>query len=115
GSCGLLGRQGLLIEECDDHVDLEADKFRSQRGKPIGLPRCIPGFNDKIPAHDPAQLPQRREEAISASIVSGGDIDAKKPEVRDPASLLRLSGERRGEEHRTRASNERAPLHYSIT
>src|SRR5215472_9396004 len=114
GSCGLLGRQSLLVEDCHDQVDLEADEFRSQCWKPIGLARCVPGFNDEVLAHDPAQLPQRRDEGIPASIVKGGNIDAKKPEVRDPDGWLRLGGERRGEEHHTRASKERATVHHWV-
>jgi hypothetical protein len=35
--------------------------------------------------------------------------------VRESRDLLRLGGERRGKEHRTRANNERAPVHHSIT
>jgi len=31
----LLGRQGFLILEGDDHIDLEADKFNRKRGKAI--------------------------------------------------------------------------------
>jgi len=44
--------------------------------------------------------------------------DGTRAQERDPihlASLLRPGSERRGEEHRTRASEERSPLHYSIT
>jgi hypothetical protein len=79
------------------------------------LARCVPLFPDEVLAHDPSQFPQRRDVAIPASIVKGGDIDAKKPEVRDPAGWLRLGRERRGEERRTRTSEERAAVDHSIT
>ena len=39
----------------------------------------------------------------------------EKTDDRDISRRLRVSGEQRGEEHRSRASNERPPLHYSIT
>jgi hypothetical protein len=39
-------------------------------------------------------------------------IKREEAESRDSPWLLRLSAERRGEEHRTRASEERPPVHY---
>ena len=39
----------------------------------------------------------------------------KMPDPVDVPARLRLGGDRRGEEHRTRASKERAAVHHSIT
>jgi hypothetical protein len=65
----VLGRQGLLVVECDDHIDLEPDEFRSQHGEPIGFARCVPGFKDEVLALDPAEILQRREKRNSSNII----------------------------------------------
>src|SRR5215470_130571 len=68
---------------------------------------CAPPFDDNIPTLGPAEITQPVDKAIPEHGVAGVDEHA-----RHLSRLLRLSGERCGEERRTRANEERAPVHH---
>jgi len=55
---------------------------------------------------------------IGRALLKGVDGELTATEQADAEHaprLLRLRGDRRSEQHRTRASEERAPVHHSIT
>ena len=97
----------------DNHVDSEANQFPRKCGKSIGLTVRPAHFDDDV---SPSTQPEFSESFRNAAIAipwSGG----RSPQVPDPVDLprlLRLGGERRGEEHRTRASEERATVDHWV-
>jgi hypothetical protein len=99
GGGRLLDRQRLLIQDGDNHIDLEPDELSGQGGKTIGLARGISSLEEDVLACDPAEILQGRDERKPGNFFIGRHgFDAENPHARDPAGWLSPGGERRGEE-----------------
>src|SRR5215470_16011771 len=79
----------------------------------MALPPAV--FDRHIPSLDVAGFPQSLEERVHKRCRKrAGELGVEDADHRNRL-LLCLDGERRGEEHRTRASEERATVHHWIT
>src|SRR5206468_4227925 len=94
----------------EDDVDVERDQLRDRGGDPRPLAPGSAALDYGVLPRDPTQLAQTLQERIVERIGADGGTD---PE--DLPGPLPLSGKRRCEEHQTRASEERAPVHHSIS
>src|ERR1700687_2755685 len=113
--CRLVDSLGGGCPGRDDHVHLSGKQLRDEDGKPLVLALRPAILDDDISPLDVAQFAQALPEwADEVSLQGGGGVS----EETDPVNFgrrVRLGGERRGEEHRTRASKERAAVYHSIT
>src|SRR5262249_23115782 len=108
-------RRNRQIGAGHDHVYLEAHQLPRQPGKPIEPALAVAGLQDESLPFNVAKFPHPLTERFEKSGGRRGTVGSRLPDPCDLARLLRVGGERRGEEHRTRASKERAPVHYWIT
>ena len=85
----------------------------AKSGSRSTLPR-ISIVDDNILALNPPKLPQPLPERVEQARPIGRGRQTKKTYPRHLSRLLRLGGERRGEQ-RGSTSQERPPIHHSIT
>jgi hypothetical protein len=95
-------------------VDLRADKLRGQRWQAVKLPLRPAIFDDEISTFLVSALSKTLSQRGGLAGEVWGRSLAEKTEPVDSVRGLRLGGERRGKQ-RGSTSNERAPLHHSIT
>jgi hypothetical protein len=118
GYCGggLLGRQCCWRARGGNEIYLEADELGGESGKPFCLPLGESDIYGDVLALDPTKIPESLPECFEVRPVTSC---RSLVEIADPPHLprlLRLSGERRGEEYRTRASEECAAAdHWMIS
>jgi len=95
-----------------DDVDLEADELRGQRGQPPQVTSSKALLDDQILPRHPAQAtdaePERRDPSARIS-------RRQHPDAIHSPRLLRLGGERRGEDATSQGAEECASVHHSIT
>src|SRR5262249_3877552 len=110
------GQPGASNEQ---DVDLEPHKVGGACAKLIS---CIAEatLDDQILANHPAELSQRQPQRVRRDgsrqlLWARSRTSAKHSHASRQPRLLRLSGERRGEDHSTCSSEERTPIHYWIT
>src|SRR5262245_44609026 len=108
---GVLGCRHSLCPLGHDDVHFEPDQLDREVGQPVEPARSGSIVDDDILTLNPPELAQRLPERVEV----GPRKYPKKPYPTHLPSLLPLGGERRGEEHRTRTSEERATIHYWIT
>src|SRR4029434_4295796 len=102
---------------CHDDVDFHLKEIGHEGGGPFILPLQVPSLNAEISIRDVALLTEALKKGLPdprAFRIRGG----RQPDIAewwDLRALLSLGNERRGEEHRTRASEERAAVHHWMT
>jgi hypothetical protein len=107
----LLGGQGGVCTWGRDDINLERNQFGRESGEPLGLPLGISVFDHEVAALCVTEVPQPLEEGLSQVGITG-PVERQLAYSSDLGRLLRLGGERRGKEHRTRASKERATVYH---
>src|SRR5262249_9594046 len=113
---GVLGcHRYLRPRRCDDQVHLEPDQLGRQAGQPVDPTLRISIVDDNILALKPPELAQPLPERVEQERPIGRGREAKKTYPRHLSRLLRVGGERRGEEAPPEHTYERSTLHYSIT
>src|SRR5499426_197747 len=96
---GVLGcRRYLRPRRCDDEVHLEPDQLGRQVGQPVDPILRISIVDDDILALNPPELAQPLPERVEQGRPIGTGREAKKTYPRHLSRLLRVGGERRGEE-----------------
>ena len=98
-----------------DDVHLEPDQLGRQVGQPVDPILRISIVDDNILALNPPELAQPMPERVEQVRPIGRGRRAKKTYPRHLSRLLRVGGERRGEEATRQAADERPPIHHSIT
>jgi len=111
----LLGCRGQRPYQADDNVDLALHQFSGYRRESARIPLRCQNFKLDVLPFGLAQLAKRLPECVEEVLGFGGVVVEQNPYPVDLPRLLRLGGQRRGEEYRTCAHEERAALHYSIT
>jgi hypothetical protein len=96
-------------------VRLEPDQLRGEGRKPFEAALRVAIVDDKILAFEPPVFAQRLPECVEATRIGGSGRASQKADSGNPSRprLLRLDGERRGEQG-SQASDECAAVH-SIT
>jgi hypothetical protein len=103
----LLGGQGLGCTSGHDDINLERNQFGRKIGKPLELPLGISVFDHDVAALDVTEATEALTEGLS-QVGGSGQVEHQEAYSSDLGRLLRVGSERRGEEHRTRTSEERA-------
>jgi hypothetical protein len=111
----LLGRERRRRSSREDKVNLEPDQLLREGGKSLG-----PTVSRAILDHDVlslrvSELLEPLPECRQVGGVRCGRHYFQQAHAIDLPALLRLGGERRGEEAAGDDSKERSPVHYSIT
>jgi hypothetical protein len=102
---------------CHDDIDFHLEEIGHKDGGPFILPLQVSSLNTEISSRDVALIAKALKKGVPdphASRTRWGH----EPDVADLWNLrplLGLGGERRGEEHRTRASNERAAVDHWVS
>src|SRR5215471_16968612 len=112
---GLLRSKGGRGARGGNEVHLQTDEFGGERGEAIRFPLGEPNFKRNVLALNPAEVAEPTLERLEIRLVTFCRPLVEISDARHLPRLLPLGGERRGQEHRTRASEERAPVHYWIT
>jgi hypothetical protein len=111
---GLLRRDNAGSSTSDDDVNLQANQFGGQRGKPLVLSLCEPSLEGNVSPLDITVFLQCQPKCVPQ--LDGSRVRrGRSPQKSDPPHLphrLRLDDERSGEKHRTRASEKRAPVDH---
>ena len=103
----LLGRRGRTGADRDNDVDLRSDEISRKGGKAFALALGVPLFRGHVLALDPAEGAQ----SLAKGRDIGWDSCQRKPSDPDPAGVLRLGGERGGEETAAQCGKERSTVH----
>ena len=93
----LLGGQGVGVLRRHDDINLERNQFGRESGEPLELPLGISVFDHEVAALDVTEITQSLEEGLS-QVGDSGRVAPQEAYSRDLGRLLRLGGERRGEE-----------------
>ena len=80
-----------------DDINLERNQFGRESGEPLGLPLGISVFDHDVAALDVTEVTQSLTEGLVQVGVSG-QVGRQVAYSSDLGRLLRLGGERRGEE-----------------
>ncbi len=108
-----LGGKGGPRHDRDNHVNPEAHKVGREVIEALRLPFCIAPLDGEVHSFDVPQLAQALLQEC------GGKRPSRGPRRQNPdpphlPRLLRFGNERRGKEHRARASDERATVHQWV-
>jgi len=99
----------------DDDVHPEPHQVGRELWKPSGVALGPSGFDQDVPALDPAALPQLFPKALpQASFRRVGGLFSQDSDAVHLPCLLRLGGDRRGERGDT-SDDELTPVDHSIT
>src|SRR5262249_18121611 len=112
---GQLRGKGGRSARGGDEVRLQTDEFEGERGEAICFPLGEPDLKNDVLAGDPAEVAESLLECQQVGFVT---ILRSLVEIADPphlGRLLRLGGERRGEEGAGQAANECASGNHWIT
>ena len=94
----MLGSQGnLCASSGHDDIDLERNQFGCKRGEALRLPLGISVFDHDVATLDVTEVTQPLEEGL-VPVGASGPVERQVAYASDFNRLLRLSGERRGEE-----------------
>src|SRR4029453_9462434 len=96
-----------------DDVHLEPDQLGREVGQPVEPTLRKSIVDDNILALNPPELAQPLPERVEVGRRIGRGSRPKKTYPRHPSRRLRLGGERRSEEHRSRASEKCAAVDHS--
>jgi len=102
---------------CDwgqDDINLERNQFGREGRVPLDFPLGKSVFNHDVATLDVTEVTQALEESLS-HVAARGRIGPQPAYSSGLGRLLRLTGERRGEEAADHGPDERPALHYSIT
>src|SRR5262245_25416116 len=99
--------------EGDDDVDFEPNQFGGERGGAIAQALRSAPFDEDILSLDVSMLAQAVTDRLTHGICQPGSL--KHADCWHLPRLLRLPGERRGEETPAHGLKEPSPVHYSIT
>jgi hypothetical protein len=110
----LLGGQGGGGASGHDDINLERNQFGGKSGEPLELPLGISVFDHEVAALDVTKVTQSLEEGLS-QVGGSGQVGRQVAYSSDLGRRLRFGDERRGEEATSDASDERPPIHHSIT
>jgi hypothetical protein len=110
GDCrgGLFGSQSRWRAGGEDHVHLEANKFRREFGQPLILSLGGPDLNGHVLALDPAEIVKPLPECLHEGGARGAGFKISDP--RDFPRLLRFSAERCDEE--AERADQTRPVHW---
>src|SRR5262249_43127524 len=108
---GVLGCRYSLRPLGHDDVHFEPDQLDREVGQPVEPTHSGSIVDDDILTLNPPELAQRLPERVEV----GPRKPPKNPSPTPLPRLLRLGGEWRGEDHSTRASEERAAVHHWIS
>jgi hypothetical protein len=109
-----LGSKGPGRTRGHDDIHLETDELRREVWERLGLAVRITVLDHDVLTFHVAEVAQPLPERLDDMWGGGGRCRREKTYPRHLSRLLRLGGERRGEQ-RGRTSQERAPVHHSIT
>ena len=112
---GVLGCRHSLRPPRYDEVHLEPDQLGREAGQPVDPILRISIVDDNILALNPPELAQPLPERVEQGRPIGRGRQTKKTYPRRLSHLLRLGGERRGEEAASHGAEERTSVHHSIT
>ena len=108
---GVLGCRHSLRPERYDEVHLEPDQLGRQVGQPVDPILRISIVDDNILALNPPELAQPLPERVEQGWPIGRGRQAKKSYPRHLSRLLRVGGERRGDEAARDGGHESASRH----
>ena len=97
------GRLNHRLAHSDDDVNVKPDQFRRDSGEPPHLPLGKSVFDLDVATFDVAEVTQVLEQDLSPV---SGRVGPQPAYSRDLPRLLRLGGERRGEEARRHGREE---------
>jgi hypothetical protein len=111
---GALGRLRRGCGPRDDDVHVEPNQLGRESGESVGPVPIPPALDKDVLALDVPQLPHTLEETLPGASAARAvrRRTSQKAYPIDFRGLLRPSGEWRGEEYRTRASEEPAAIHH---
>src|SRR5262249_7589680 len=115
GRGGLLGGEGRGSGGGCDDVYFQADEISCESCELIGVPLGEPDLQDHVPALDPPDLAEPLPKGLQIEPLIGGRSVVQVPDLANLPRLLRLSGERRGEEAAGHGTEECSTFHSSIT
>jgi hypothetical protein len=101
-------------DEGRDDINFERNQFGRESAEPLELSLGISVFDHDVAPLDVTEVTQSLTEGLW-QVGARGHVVRQVAYSRDPVRLLRLGGERRGEEAAGDAHDERSPVHYSIT
>ena len=81
-----------------DDINLERNQFGRESGEPLELPLGISVFDHDVATFDVTEVPQSLTEGLGRVGGSGQVDHRQEADSRDRGRLLRLHGERRGQE-----------------
>src|ERR1700730_1343829 len=114
GAGCLLGSPGSLCASSGhDDINLEGNQFGRKSGKALRLPLGISVFDHDVAALDVTEVTQSLEEGL-VSMGASGPVERQIAYASDLGGLLRLGGERRGEQAASQTSEECPAIHYWI-
>jgi hypothetical protein len=97
----------------NEDVGLQADQLRGQGRQSIAPPQLIPPVDNEVLPLDVSEATNFLAKSLRRGLVERIEIH-QDTNTRHLPRLLRLAGERHGEEHRPRASEEGAAVHHRI-
>jgi hypothetical protein len=100
---------------CDEHVRVESDQLGGERGKALLAALRPTVFDHDVPTFVVPQVTEALQEGVEVSRVVCGGQHPEEADSVDLPCLLRLGGERRGEETARQGADEGPPVHHSIT
>ena len=106
----MLGGQGGECAWGHDDINLERNQFGRKSGEPLELPLGISVFDHEVAALDVTEVTQSLKEGLSQVGISG-QVARQVAYSSDLGRLLRLGGERRGEEAEGCPTEKPAPVH----
>src|SRR5882724_3069052 len=109
----LLGGQGRGCACGHDDINLERNQFGRESGEPLKLPFGGSVFDHEVTALDVTEVTQSLKEGLSLLRVSG-QVSRQVAYSSDLGRLLRLGGERRGEEAASNHCHKRSALHHWV-
>jgi hypothetical protein len=99
--------------EREDDIDTESDQIGREARHPVVVPLGVSPLDDHIAPLDVAKVTQPARKAVPGHRTRCHDEDTNARHL--PSRLLRLAGQRYGEEAEGDSADERAALHYSMT
>src|SRR5262249_20757532 len=106
----LLGGQGVFRARGQDHVNLTRHQLGRESGEPLCLSLCISVLDHHVAALDVTEVMQSLTEGLW-KLGTTGQVARQIAYPSDLGRLLRLDGERRGEDAPTHDADERSPVH----
>jgi hypothetical protein len=110
----VLCRDNIRVATRHDDVDLEPDQVLGELREPLRLPVGEAVLDHHVPSRDVAEITQAVFEGFHEARRLLARRAQQNPDSGNLPPLLRLGGERRGEES-SRTNNKGAPIHCSIT